>query len=147
MVGCGPSQGKVTGQVMYDGKPLPGGRVLFQPVQEGLNSVSATLDEQGHFEVVLPGGEVKVSVNNQELMPHPEVPTGIPPGLPAKARAAMEKALKEHPKAQAGTGGVYTHKIPGKYVEIPKRYSDVGTSGLNFTVQRGDQTHNIELRK
>src|SRR5262249_45419644 len=33
----------------------------------------------------------------------------------------------------------------GPYVPIPIRYKDAETSGLTFTIQRGEQTHNINL--
>jgi hypothetical protein len=149
LVGCGPGQGTVTGQVLFNGKPLPGGRLLFKPVQEGINPVSASLDEQGHYQAVLPGGEVQVSVDNRALAPHPEGPKGVPPGLPPAAKAKMEQALKEsahHAGTETATNA--RQKTPGKYVEIPRRYYDIATSGLRFTVERGtNPPHNIELTK
>src|SRR5207244_4242680 len=83
-VGCGPGQGKVTGRVLYDGKPLPGGRVTFMP-EGAANPVTINLDEHGNFETVLPTGEIKVSVDNRALEPRPALPTGIPPGIPGGA--------------------------------------------------------------
>jgi hypothetical protein len=149
VVGCGPGQGKVTGRVHYNGAPLPGGVVLFYPTQEGQNPVRFVLDEQGTYEVVLPAGEVKVSVDNQELKPHEQI-HGIPLNVPPKARQAIEQQLRESGKSKGVAGTTVTtvaSKLPGKYVEIPKRYYSLEFSNLQFTVQRGDQTHNIELTK
>jgi hypothetical protein len=54
---------------------------------------------------------------------------------------------KEGPAHSAGSTENPRQKIPGKYVAIPKKYYDIKTSGLQFTVQRGDQKHDIELSK
>jgi hypothetical protein len=148
MAGCGPGQGKVTGRVLYAGTPVPGGRVLFVPVTPGQNSVSALLTEGGDYEAVLPTGEVQVSVDNRELEPRPAIPHGIPRGLPGGAQAKIAEALKkEAMAAPAGSTENPRQKIPGKYLAIPKKYYDPKTSGIQFTVQRGDQKHDIELPK
>ena len=79
LVGCGPGEGKVTGRVLLNGKPLPGGQVIFKPVQEGINSAVATMDEQGNFSVVLPAVDYQISVDNRELRATPGTrrsPTG-----------------------------------------------------------------------
>jgi hypothetical protein len=151
VAGCGPSEGKVSGQVKYGGTPLPGGIVLFQPTGPQ-NSVSVVLDEQGNYEAVLPGGEVRVSVDNQMLQPHEPVPAfrGGPPNLLGRVAAKMPAEKRENPpapQAAASPNPRGAQKIPGKYVEIPKRYYDISTSGLKFTVERGNQKHDIELTK
>jgi hypothetical protein len=145
--GCGPGEGKVTGQVLYDGKPLPGGRVTFMP-EGAANPVTVTLDEQGKYEAVLPTGEVKVSVDNRALEPRPALPTGIPPGIPGGAAAKLAEARQKSPQQTSGTVDPGMHgRIPGKYVAIPKKYYDYTKSEIKFTVTRGDQAHNIELPK
>jgi hypothetical protein len=149
LVGCGPGEGKVSGQVKFGGAPLPGGIVLFQPVGPQ-NSVSIGLDEQGNYEVVLPAGEVRVSVDNRMLQPHEPPIRGGPPNLLSRVGDKIAAAKKENappPKAAGSPNQIAAQKNPGKYVKIPDKYHDVSTSGLNFTVQRGNQTHNIELTK
>jgi hypothetical protein len=147
VAGCGPGQGKVTGRVLYDGKPLPGGRVTFMP-EGAANPVTVMLDEQGNYEAVLPTGEVKVSVDNHELEPRPTLPTGIPPGLPGGAAAKLKEAMRQNPQKASGAVDPRMHdKLPGKYVPIPKKYFDYSKSGISFTVQRGDMKHDIELPK
>jgi hypothetical protein len=150
VAGCGPGQGKVSGRVLLGGAPLPGGIVMFRPADPKQNSISAVLDEQGHYEAVLPGGEVQVSIDNRTLQSH-ELPfRGMPPGLPggvAQKIAEAQKANAAAAKAAAATNPNAPQKIPGKYVEIPKRYYDISTSGLKFTVKGGDQQQDIELTK
>src|SRR5437762_14295213 len=63
VAGCGPGQAKVTGRVLYDGKPLPGGRVTFMP-EGAANPVTVNLHEQGNYEAVLPTGERTVRLDN-----------------------------------------------------------------------------------
>jgi hypothetical protein len=145
--GCGPGQAKVTGRVLYDGKPVTGGRVTFMP-DGAANPVTVNLDEQGNYEAVLPTGDVKVSVDNRALEPRPALPTGIPPGLPGGAAAKLAEARKANPQHATGTVDPGMHgRIPGKYVAIPKKYYDFTTSGVKFTVSRGDQKQDIELPK
>ena len=55
----------------------------------------------------------------------------------------MKHEQKE--KGQASVTGTHGRKLPGTYVEIPRRYYYAEGSGLKYTVQRGDQTHDIEL--
>lgn len=146
--GCGLGQGKVTGRVLFDGKPLPGGRVVFFPQIEGQNSVLTLLDELGNYSVELPACEVKVTVNNQELKPRPKLDFGVPPGLPGGAAQKLATAKKESPQKAAGTVDPGMHgKLPGRYVEIPAKYYNVTSTPLSFTVSRGDQTHDLELTK
>ncbi len=136
--GCAPSIGKVSGQVMFDGKPLPGGRVTFRPADPGANATSAELDEEGRFSVTLPCGDVTVSVDNRELAPRtrgpaPNVPVNIPPELQGKFS----------PRG-GGRGSTTTPGSP-RYREIPGKYYNGDTSGLKFTVKTGEQTETVTL--
>jgi hypothetical protein len=156
--GCsGQGQGKVTGQVLFEGQPLPGGWVNFRPVDPRKNAVAVALDEHGHFEAVLPVGEVEVSIDNRELEPvEPLVAGGLPAGLPklspevAKVLSA-EKIEKSRPKRKDKDKDKAKEKaaLPGssRYVKIPDRYYDPASSNLKFTVERGDQTKDIELTR
>ena len=147
VMGCGRGEGKVTGRVLYDGKPLPGGRVTFMP-EGAANPVTVTLDEQGNYEAVLPTGEVKVSVDNRALEPRPNLSAGLLSGLPGGAVAKLAEAKRTNPPKATGTIDPGMHgRIPGKYVAIPKKYYDISTSELKFTVSRGNQPHDIELPK
>jgi hypothetical protein len=145
-LGCGPATGKVSGTVLLNGKPLPGGRVTFRPADPKRNSVFADLDEQGHYEAVLPAGEVQVSVDNRELEPREAAPRTqfLPEGLSPEVRKQLRGAA---PPSQAPPekSPNAPEKMPGKYVPIPDKYYTIEKSGLKFTVRSGDQKQDIEL--
>jgi len=140
MSGCGPGQGKVTGRVTLGGTPVPGGSLLFRPANPKFNAVSAEINEQGNYEAVLPAGEVQVSVDNQALKPRERI-TGI---IPPTVRSRLPAAPPPAPAVENPNAPTTPH---GRYVEIPKKYYQIETSGLKFTVQGGDQTQPIELTK
>jgi len=148
MVGCAPSQVRLSGQVMFEGVPLPGGLVTFRPVDPAQNSVAAEIAGQGNYEVTLPVGEVLVSVDNSALAPRPSVLPVLPPGLLAEMSPEAKKALKgaqgngSRASVQSGPG-----QGGGRYVPIPERYSDADTSNIKFTVQRGVDKKDILLTK
>jgi hypothetical protein len=143
--GCGVGKAKVSGHVLYNGKPLPGGSVFFRPADPKQNSVSADLDEQGQYEAVLPVGEVQVSVDNRELEPRDAGASGIPANLPPEVRKKLASA-KPSAEAPAAKNNDAPAKSRGKYIRIPTKYYDVETSGLQFKVGSGDQQHDIELK-
>jgi hypothetical protein len=146
MAGCGPGQGKVSGRVLLDGKPLPGGLLTFQPTAGRQRAVSAVIDENGHYEATLPVGEVRIAVDNTALKPLPTERANLnalpalklPPDVQGKIKAAAKATVPAVP--QEG-------KLPGKYVPIPERYSKVETSGLTYEVREGSQEHDIPLSK
>src|SRR2546423_13180231 len=89
LAGCMSRSGTVSGQVLHENKPLPGGIVTFLPDVQGLSPASAILDEQGHYEVTVPVGEFHIIVDNRELAPRgnktaPAVLPGIKATIPAK---------------------------------------------------------------
>jgi hypothetical protein len=137
--GCGPGRSAVSGRVLLDGQPLPGGRVTFRPADSRENAVSAELDEQGNYQAVLPAGDVLVSVDNRELDDSTGRTGGLPPDLPLSPEA----------RQQLGGGGLSTTKDPDKradlYRPIPGRYYQAETAELGFAVKGGDMKHDIEL--
>jgi hypothetical protein len=142
--GCGADPVKVSGRVLLNGQPLPGGRVTFRPSDPRHTSVKAGLDEQGHYEAMLPVGAVSVSVDNREL--EPPVPQGLggpPKGLPL--RPDVKKVLSSGIPGKSAPNA--PDRPPGKYVKIPGKYYAAETSGLEFIVEPGGQTHDIELKK
>jgi hypothetical protein len=144
--GCGSGEGTVSGRVLYNGKPLPAGRVTFRPADPRQNSVSAELDEQGAYQVVLPTGEVKVSVDNREWEPPPAAITGrMPPGLPPDVQKALGGGRPDQPPPKPPENA--PRRSTGRYVKIPDRYYAIETSGLQFTVARGEQKHDLELKE
>jgi hypothetical protein len=137
--GCGAGQGTLSGQVLFNGKPLPGGWVTFRPADSSKNSVTALIDVNGHYEATLPAGAVKIAVDNREWEPAAAGKTVLPPGvkLPAAPQSTAEAP------AVAGASS----KPAGRYIPIPARFYDAEESGLTFTVAPGRSlTHDIELK-
>jgi hypothetical protein len=134
LVGCGGGEGTVSGKVLFKGNPLPGGRVMFRPTDTQQNAVSAVIDAYGNYELTAPAGPGVFTVDNRELkkVQHPDKPN-IPGFKPT------EKHTTEVPHETPG-------KIPGQYIEIPSKYYAVETSELKYTVTRGAQTYNLELK-
>jgi hypothetical protein len=122
--GCGgPYTGTVSGKVLYNGTPLPGGQVTF--LHPDGRSGQAQIQEDGSYTVpVAPGGEVKCTVETLKPIP----------GLPART-AAKIGAKPSEPVFPAG-----------KYVPIPKKYARPETTDLGYTIHRGSQEINIELK-
>jgi hypothetical protein len=143
LAGCGTPKGKVSGQVRYAGAPLPGGQVTFRPIDTKYNAVAATLDEQGHFEVILPVGEVQVSVDNRELQPRSAAAGGIPADLPPQVKKSLGNVAPQD--APPPTDNPLAVKPRGRYVLLPPKYHTIENSGLQFTVAPGEQEHIIEL--
>lgn len=145
LLGCGGGTCKVSGQVRFQGEPLPGGMLTFRPSNPKYNPVLVALDEQGNYEATLPTGEVQVAVDNRELRPRSNALTGLPPNLPAKARQALSNTKPPSPPPAFDKPSAPT-KPRGKYVAIPEKYHTIDTSGLKFTVEPGSPKHDIELK-
>jgi hypothetical protein len=115
---------EVSGSVTYKGKPLTGGKVTF--LGDDWASIDGVIDEQGHYTINAPVGNVKIGVDNR-----------------------MVKLGAIRPEASKGAGprpgSPPPDPIKGKYIEIPDKYYDPATSGLTFTVKSGTQTYDITL--
>ncbi|HYT88751.1 MAG TPA: hypothetical protein VEL76_08595 [Gemmataceae bacterium] len=137
LVGCGAEQGTVSGRVLYQNKPVTGGWVMFAPTERGKSAVTTMIKEDGHYQLTVPPGEVRISVDNREWEPltAPSPPPALPPDIKAPP---VEKG-----KAPAPTPAPLH---PGKYVAIPPLYYQLETSGLRYTVTAGAQSHDIELK-
>jgi hypothetical protein len=146
VAGCGSGDVKVSGKVLYNGEPVPGALVSFRPANPRHNMVSTKVNDDGSYEVMLPPGEVKVCVDNRQLLPRPTAPTGLPPGLPAAAKQKILEAQKANPPAQAAPVEAKAPEKPaGKYIALPPTVYDMETSSLGFTVEAGGQEHNIDI--
>jgi len=143
LAGCGRREGKVSGRVLYNGKPLPGGSLYFRPADGALNTVSVTIDEKGNYEAALPVGEVKIAVNNTELQRQPAEGGGRPQLPPIKLPNIPKSKGSEPPEAPPPDA---PQKPAGAYVPIPEKFYNADTSGLTYTVKPGPQTHDIELK-
>ena len=137
--GCGERTAKVSGQVFYQDKPVPGGTVMFKPVAAGRAIATANLDEEGRYEVTVAVGEVQILVDNRQLAPvtdRPPAPT-MPKDFKAPGGKPEEKAPAQKSPAPPRSG---------RYREIPPKYYQFETSGLDYTVQPEPQVYKIELK-
>ena len=137
--GCGPdykARGMVKGKVTYNKKSLTTGTVMFYAASNNITS-SAAIDTEGNYVMDdAPLGEVKITVTV----------TALPPGKGMKygpGKAAAEGESKDP------TGVLESipimGKMPATVLRIDEKYSKPDTSGLSFTVEKGEQTHNLEL--
>jgi len=141
LAGCGPGKGKVSGRVVFNGKPLPAGKIMFMPADGHSSVITVDLDESGNFpQVELPVGEVMVSVDNREFAPPApvtgpiELPSGIAPG-------ALAPTHGSGPRANNSTSAARN----ARYIPIPSRYYTAEESRLRITVRPGEQTEEIAL--
>jgi hypothetical protein len=127
-------QGDVSGKVMYNGKPLPGGQVTFL-TSKGYTFTSV-IDPEGNYKLRAGVGEARIAVDNQMLKTSNEPPR---PSLTNHPGMKPPPGAKVEEKKSAGP------TITGTYVSIPEKYRSPDESGLTFTVTKGSQTHDIEL--
>lgn len=137
LAGCGTRTGEVSGEIVFKGKPVPGGIVTFRPADESHNSVSYELGRDGKFKVELPVGEALISIDNREFEPRPATVAAIPPGvnLPADVVKGMQSSSKE------------SSKVSDRWVKLPERYYQVETSNIKITVKGGKQSETIEFKE
>ncbi len=147
VAGCGIGQGRVSGKVLYNGAPLPGAQIMFRPADPTQNAVSTRADAEGHYEAVLPVGEVKVSVDNRDQAPHKKVSSVLPPGLPPEVTQKLKGSGQSEPAAPK-SGDNNPDKPAVHYIPIPSNYYDIEKSGLGFRVEggAGAQEHDLELK-
>jgi hypothetical protein len=119
LAGCNRKPtGDISGMVKYQGKSLPLGMIAFLG-QDG-HVTRGNIEDGVYHAVKVPLGPVKVTVfaNASPVPPH------------------MVDQFQSLPPA---------YRRP--YVPIPERYQDPDTSGLSYTVVRGPQTYDVELKE
>jgi len=122
-----PKLGKVSGKVLYNGKPLDSGHIVFTPVvgKGGETGQSATgeVGPDGSYEMttfdtgdgaILGQHIISVESRTKAEMPKPKPDSTIDYVLPKSA--------------------------------VPSNYASPDKSPLRFTVKEGSQTYNIELK-
>jgi len=134
LAGCASNaRAKVKGKVKFFDKTLTAGTVSFT-AKDGRQG-TGNIDFEGNYEVGdAPVGDVTITVITPvapKLPPGAMGPPKPPPGVPD---------MKGH------GGSTPAPAIdPSKIVEIPGKYGKVETSGLTYTVVKGDQEKNIVL--
>ena len=121
IVGCGGSDsnlGKVEGVVLLNGKPVPSGKVVFQPAAG-----------RGAVGVIQPDGTFTMGTYGDT--------DGAVIGEHKVAIVAYEAAKVGRPDPTAP-------RAPVKAL-VPERYLAPGTSGLTFEVKAGDNPAEFKL--
>jgi hypothetical protein len=146
--GCGGVKfASVSGKVTYKGKALPDGKVTFWPAQAGGNPATAQIQPDGTYTASVAVGECAVTVETESVAGRPQ--TGIPGGIPTKGNKSRpggpppEVMAQIKESMQAGNAPAEAHK--GDYVKIDLKYSRPTTSGIQTTIQSGEQTYDIPL--
>lgn len=138
--GCGPdykSRGVVKGKVTSGKRALTTGSVMF--INKDGVSASAGIDPDGNYEMKdAPVGECKVTVTVTELPMDPMVRARLMGKGPKMPEGPKNPESADSPAPPLA-------KIPKEVVPIDPKYSKPETSGLSFTVKKGEQTYNIEL--
>ncbi len=145
LAGCGRPTGSVTGKVTYQGKPLKAGNVAFVTADGGRSFASGLTPEGTYTVPDLLGGEYKVCVETNSFKP--PAPTGSAPVVPKGAKTGPppganipEGYTPSDPAAMAAAG------MSKKYVPIPPKYAEPGTTDLTYTFKGGSETFDIELK-
>ena len=142
-VGCGTdykARAIVKGKVTIAGTALTTGSVMFY----GKNNLtgSTAIDLNGNYVMNdAPLGEVTITVS---------VPKPPPGGLAMmKAGPAMKAVQDEKSTDPEGSGKSIPvmGRMPSQIVPIPEKYASVESSGLTYTVEKGEHTHDITLTK
>jgi hypothetical protein len=120
-VGCG-GRGNVSGKVTYNGRPLVFGTVQFEASDKTIKQ--ANIEPDGSYSIPrVPVGEAKVAVssdNPRSSAFQPLQREGMPPPGPLP-------------------------EVVG-WFPIPPEYQDLSKAKLTFTVKRGKNTYNIDLK-
>ncbi len=134
-VGCGgtaerPPMGRVHGTVTYDGKPVDRGRVTFSPIasegDSGGTSAMGPIESDGSYSLTTFNTGDGAFVGRH-------IVTVV---VPTEDIVALNK-----PRAD----GSIPYKLPKEL--IPKKYTDPKQSPLRNTVEAGDNSLNIDLKK
>jgi hypothetical protein len=138
--GCGPNykaRATVKGKVTFANTNLTVGSVTFN----GKDNVTGTasIDKNGNYVMNdAPLGDVTITVSV------PSQPTGgLARGGPSPFKPPKDggSVNPENPEQRISIMG----EMPARVVPIPEKYANVQTSGLTYTVEKGEHTHDINL--
>jgi len=124
--GCG-STSTVTGKVIYQGRPVKYGSVIFLSADK--TARSGVIEQDGSYAIKsVPPGTVAIAVISRD---------------PRKGRSAVRGRTPLHPGENgAGTGQVAAEG----WFPLPPRLEDPRTSGQSGTIGSGNVSHDIDLK-
>ncbi len=127
VAGCGVATGNVSGKVTYKNKPLNAGTVTF--IGQNNAVLTSVITDDGRYSISkCPVGEVKITIST------PAVGVGV------------ERAKMDPGKMGGAPAGVGETVKPVAHVTVPSDYNSPETSKLTYTVIKGDQAHDLDLK-
>jgi hypothetical protein len=144
-VGCGSSRvqrAAVKGKVTIGGKALNAGTVSFT-TKDNKSVGAAIIDANGNYAMAdAPVGEVVITVT----VPKGGTMGGMGRDLSKDKTQPPKDVGPMRPPDGSGDPGTTAPKIdPSKIVKIPEKYSSTETSGLKYTVEKGEHEYDITL--
>jgi hypothetical protein len=120
--GSGEARGRVAGKVTFQGQAVSEGIVVFNNDEKGIH-MTAKLESDGSYEIITAKG-VGVSVGTYRVCVCPPLPA-LPP---------------------MSAGNPPTTTETKQYPNIPQKYRNPATSGLNLTVKQGENPFDIAMQ-
>jgi hypothetical protein len=117
----------VAGKVSLDGKPLPGGTIIFQDSKK--HAVAAEIKDGEYTATGVPVGDVKVAVDTNSLKGKAEMLVG---GIKLSDQEAAARAQQ-------------AKEMLARYRPIPGKYADPEKSGLTTKVNGGTNQYDVTL--
>lgn len=134
LCGCGqkgPAMGRVSGVVIYDGKPIAAANVMFVPVQGGRPATAIT-DDQGRFTLTTFATNDGAQVGEHHV------------AIVKLDDPASSEPVPQNAPLSPAVPGIPTSTAPPAS-QIPERYGNSATSGLAATVTAGDNETTFTL--
>jgi hypothetical protein len=130
-VGCAAGRGDVSGKVTFRGKALVSGTVQLQAADKTLKQ--ANIENDGSYSILgVPLGEAHLAVSST----NPQGPESQPLARGERGERG-DRQPTTPPKAAAPAAG---------WFPIPSDYGDINKSRLTYTVKKGPNTYDIELK-
>jgi hypothetical protein len=124
--GCGSGgTGVVSGKVTVNGKPLKKGLITFSSEVGNRDAFNAAVIDGAYKTGEVPCGPAKVTVYPAQV----------------GAQEMTEEAKGGGDRVPVGARKAGRALAP----EVPSKYGNADTSGLSFTVKRGDNEYSVEL--
>jgi hypothetical protein len=163
LIGCSGSSPteKVSGVVTLDGTPVEAAAVTFVPDDPATGKSAAGItDKDGKFTLTtfvggdgaLPGS-YKIQVSKYETPDGGHNPYGAQPAeepAPAPNRPMTEEEERENMQkgyTAAAAGPKGPTRAEAAKNNLPAKYASIATSGLAYTVVKGDNNVPLELQK
>jgi len=138
LAGCGGGKGEITGEVTFKGEPVSLGRITFSS-EVGKHQVASAYIIRGKYTIKdFPAGPVKIGIESFEPPRQEQLDQARKGPSPAEGMKSYRKVPPELEELANGP--------PLKHVPIPSSYANPDKSGLEYTVESGSQTHDLDLK-